>query len=96
MSTTSSVSPLRLAPTPPGLPVELEAERRRQGLGIAEVARRAGLPASTARSALRPGANPKLATLHGLGRALGYELSLVPVAPRPRRRWLRRPRRLAA
>ena len=77
-------------------PAELEAERRRQGLSIAEVARRSGLPPSTVRFALHPGANPTLSTLHALAAALGRELMLAPATPPRRRRWLRRPRAVAA
>jgi transcriptional regulator with XRE-family HTH domain len=58
--------------------VSLRATRRTAGLTQAEVARRAGTTQSAVARAERPGANPRLETLHRMARALGHEVVLRP------------------
>ncbi len=55
----------------------IERERRRSGLTMTELARAAGLPVSTVRTALAPGANPQLGTLQRLAHGLDLELRLT-------------------
>lgn len=57
--------------------VRIERERRRSGLTMTELARAAGLPVSTVRTALAPGGNPQLETLERLARGLDLRLSLT-------------------
>ena len=57
--------------------VLIERERRRSGLTMTELARAAGLPVSTVRTALAPGGNPQLETLERLARGLHLGLSLT-------------------
>ena len=59
------------------LMARMDRERRRAGLTMTELARAAGLPVSTVRTALAPGANPQLGTLERLARGLELELRLT-------------------
>ena len=62
---------------------ELDAERQRQGLTKAELARRSGLPHASVRRLLTSGEpDPKLSTMMILSITLGRPLSLLPAAPK--------------
>lgn len=56
----------------------IERARRQANLSHRRLAARAGLPASTVRSALSEQANPQLETLLALALALGLQLALTP------------------
>ncbi|HEU5002770.1 MAG TPA: helix-turn-helix transcriptional regulator [Actinomycetota bacterium] len=65
-----------------GLMGELDRERRRSNLSKAELARRAGLrPEAVRRIFSKTPANPTLATIYALAKALDSELKLV--TPKP-------------
>jgi DNA-binding phage protein len=58
---------------------ELDAERKRQGLSKAELARRSGLPAMSVRRLLTiDDPDPRVSTLMTLSRTLGRPLGLRP------------------
>ena len=77
---TTAAAPAARPARPAGdrsLLTRIERERRRSGLTMTELARAAGLPVSTVRTALAPGGNPQLDTLERLAHGLGLELSLT-------------------